>query len=574
MSLLAGLAEGFAEGGKQHLKNQYLKTQQELLDLQVKVQKKALEKAAKKEEMEKTVSGRMAGTPAIPDPRALVGDEPTDPRTQGLGGIVADPQSSVGGMIADLEARGQALGTQPIDEFGSPTVQEGMIPTPYEAAGLPAGGQAAVAGKSLPEVMAELNVSEMADLGLDLKDALDIITKREGQDLIKQFLPKEAINKMNQGVQDAAVDTQGVTPIPTPPPMTIDDIFKQDKNEAPIGVLDSTFQNLTAFEASQDPNFQKALNEVQDEVNTPSADSGFIPTPTVNADGDLSLKLTPKSQEIKWIDEKINGEDFKVAYDMYGNRRTDKNPIPQSNTMTEYVPMSEYSNIVGLDENGDVVGNIPLNMKRGELKNNNYGLEFASISKDNKSRLIDLQGLRKRLDTIGDLSENIFDKSASIASSIKQKIFTNVDAFLRLNFEEGFNPETFNRIHGTDFTEAELDQLTVDRTVYASLQKDLSMLARTAGVQKGSLSDGDVGRAAAYLGKQKGQGLFGFFQGDSPEEASALFNDLMNYIDDQSEHLLGKTNIEYKRRTPRTWTGLGGRKEPEGGTSMDASGAF
>ena len=574
MSLLAGLAEGFAEGGKQHLKNQYLKTQQELLDLQVKVQKKALEKAAKKEEMEKTVSGRMAGTPAIPDPRALVGDEPTDPRTQGLGGIVADPQSSVGNMIADLEARGQALGTQPIDEFGSPTVQEGMIPTPYEAAGLPAGGQAAVAGKSLPEVMAELTVSEMSDLDLDLKDALDIITKREGQDLIKQFLPKEAINKMNQGVQDAAVDTQGVTPIPTPPPMTIDDIFKQDKNEAPIGVLDSTFQNLTAFEASQAPNFQKALNEVQDEVNTPSADSGFIPTPTINADGDLCLKLTPKSQEIKWIDEKINGEDFKVAYDMYGNRRTDKNPIPQSNTMTEYVPMSEYSNIVGLDENGDVVGNIPLNMKRGELKNNNYGLEFASISKDNKSRLIDLQGLRKRLDTIGDLSENIFDKSASIASSIKQKIFTNVDAFLRLNFEEGFNPETFNRIHGTDFTEAELDQLTVDRTVYASLQKDLSMLARTAGVQKGSLSDGDVGRAAAYLGKQKGQGLFGFFQGESPEEASALFNDLMNYIDDQSEHLLGKTNIEYKRRTPRTWTGLGGRKEPEGGTSMDASGAF
>ena len=184
MSLLAGLAEGFAEGGKQHLKNQYLKTQQELLDLQVKVQKKALEKAAKKEEMEKTVSGRMAGTPAIPDPRALVGDEPTDPRTQGLGGIVADPQSSVGNMIADLEARGQALGTQPVDEFGSPTVQEGMIPTPYEAAGLPAGGQAAVAGKSLPEVMAELTVSEMSDLDLDLKDALDIITKREGQDLI------------------------------------------------------------------------------------------------------------------------------------------------------------------------------------------------------------------------------------------------------------------------------------------------------------------------------------------------------------------------------------------------------
>ena len=564
MSLLAGLAEGFAEGGKQHLKNQYLKTQQELLDLQVKVQKKALEKAAKKEEMEKTVSGRMAGTPAIPDPRALVGDEPTDPRTEGLGGIIADLESG-------------ALPTTPFQDQaqfgGSHTVQEGMIPTPYEAAGLPAGGQAAVAGKSLPEVMAELTVSEMADLGLDLKDALDIITKREGQDLIKQFLPKEAINKMNKGVQDAAVDTQVGTPIPTPPTMTIDDIFKQDAGEVPL-MLDQSFQNLTAFEASQDPNFQKALNEVQDEVNTPSADSGFIPTPTVNADGDLSLKLTPKSQEIKWIDEKINGEDFKVAYDMYGNRRTDKNPIPQSNTMTEYVPMSEYSNIVGLDENGDVVGNIPLNIKRGELKNNNYGLEFASISKDNKSRLIDLQGLRKRLDTIGDLSENIFDKSASIASSIKQKIFTNVDAFLRLNFEEGFNPETFNRIHGTDFSEAELDQLTVDRTVYASLQKDLSMLARTAGVQKGSLSDGDVGRAAAYLGKQKGQGLFGFFQGDSPEEASALFNDLMNYIDDQSEHLLGKTTIKYNRRTPRTWTGLGGRKEPEGGTSMDASGAF
>ena len=48
----------------------------------------------------------------------------------------------------------------------------------------------------------------------------------------------------------------------------------------------------------------------------------------------------------------------------------------------------------------------------------------------------------------------------------------------------------------------------------------------------------------------------------------------MNYIDEQSEHLLGKTTIKYNRRTPRTWTGLGGRKEPEGGTSMDASGAF
>ena len=565
--------------------------QKELLDLQVKAQKKTLEKAAKKEEMQKTVSERMAGTPEITDPRALPAGglpiqdfvEQPDP-TLPDGGYGAGVDTSqlegtpLGGMIADLEQRSEALGIAPEKGMGSHTEQKGTVPTPYADAGLPAGfKKEAVAGKSLPEIMAELTVTEMSDLGIDLKDALEISRKTEGQEMMKKFLPEEFKNKIVEGTQSSIAELEGAQPIPTPQPeMTIEDIFKKDEGEIPPVMLDPSFHNLTAFDAMDNPKAQELTNQAIEQQNTPTTESGFIPTPTIDDEGNWSVKLVPKSKEVTWVPKNIDGNEVKVAVDKYGNQLDQKEypPIKQTDRMTEFIPMTELDSITAIDTEGNIVQNLPLNMQRGDLDHeNNHQMEFVQISKKNKDRLGDLNRLQKRLDTVGDLSEKVFGLSAKIDATLKQKIFSNIDGYLRLNFEQGFDAATFNRVMGTDVTEQELSEFTLNKTLYDSLQKELGVLARTVSLESGALNEGDIGRAQSFLGKQKGQGIWSFFTGDAPEEANVLFNDLQGYVDNQIQGLIGKTKTKYRKRTSRKITGIGGQK-PEGGTSIEVDASF
>ena len=143
LELFAGIGKGLVEGKEKAERKAYLDIQKELGRLQIKSKEAALEKAERKRELLETLQKQGKGTEEILDPReespsvspstglhvdplGILAAQPADPRTEGVGGIIADLESG-------------ALPTTPFQDQaqfgGSHTVQEGMIPTPFEAAG-------------------------------------------------------------------------------------------------------------------------------------------------------------------------------------------------------------------------------------------------------------------------------------------------------------------------------------------------------------------------------------------------------------------------------------------------------
>jgi len=520
---VGGIFEGVAKEAEDKIKRDFVESQKTLMDLQVKAQKAALDKAEAKDKLIKTLGA--AGQPIQTGVGAEGGFGADVSYGSGLEelGYKDKAGESLSGTIADYSKGGFGMGAG--EQMPTDIQTQNQFLADQQArtqAGQKDRLLSQVQGLSLPEVI-------MLSDG-NIKDAMNVMkSAKEGKltdtimDLISKQLPDPTTENLGGIIDSKGYETirgsgrgdlafgEGGAVFPQP--------------DVPISGQTDAWNSATALK-----NLAIGGSLMNPDFNIDAKTHSF----TVKG-GDPSISLKPVQYEDGKAIPMPDGSEF-----IYTTATDNPSQIVKIQKVKgshreqqthKIIPAGERRNLATIDVDGNI-GDVNINATYGDIDNKDkQGAITFDINETDKRRIRELGVMADTANKIGDLSEKIYQNQANLSATAMQKVFGNLENFVN-KFDMTMGADAFNTVFGLQgaekVTDAQLKKGIVDKRQYESLQKLLATFARGLSNETGALNEGDIGRAQQWFATISGSVLP--WAGDRPEEASALLNDMQSYI--------------------------------------------
>ena len=533
LELFSGILQGAAKESQDQLKRDYLKSQQDLIDIQAKTAKAALAKAEAKE---KLIQGLGAAGQPI---QTGVGAEGglgmdvsygsgleelgyKDTAGQSLSGTIADYSKGGFGMGAgeqmptDIQTQDQFLSDQ---QARTQAGQENRLTDMFK-------------GLSAPEIMVLMDN--------DLSKAMEFQKSiKEGKlsDTIMGIIGKQLPDPRTENLGGIiSKDSKGY---PNIAGFGRDDlvfgeggkVFPQP--DVPISGQTDTWNSATALKdlaiggSLMNPDFN--IDAKTHTFTLKGGDPSVAFKPVQYEDG--SAVPMPDGSEFVYTTAKNDPSQIVKIQKVKGSHREQQTH--------KIIPAGERRNLATIDVDGNI-GDVNINATYGDIDNKDkQGAITFDINETDKRRIRELGVMANTANKIGDLSEKIYQNQANLSATALQKVFGNLENFVN-KFDMTMGADAFNTVFGLQgaekVTDAQLKKGIVDKRQYESLQKLLATFARGLSNESGALNEGDISRAQQWFATILGSVLP--WAGDRPEEASALLNDMQSYIYSNIEQFL------------------------------------